>query len=207
MNVLKKLAGVGAFAVALVLAVVVNNFYNERYGTPPADTPPAPPAAVIVPVEPGSITPAPPPLPATSPPRVSHRAKLITLDYSARESYTTLELERDASRAAPQRVWVATYFFVPGGGGGAGARRIWGGEPVEVALPFAGGGRTAVTTNVAAPLTWAREPGAPKDGFYARVVVSTESADAARVRPGEFDFNLTDAVPVVVQGAPRSAGR
>lgn len=202
MNVLKKLAGVGAFAVALVLAVVVNNFYNERYGTPPPDTPPAPPTAVVVPVEPAA--PAPPPIPATSP-RVFHRAKLITLDYSTRESYTMLELELDASREAPERVWIATYFFVPGGDGGV--RRIWGGEPVEVALPFTGGGRTTVTMNVAAPLTWAREPGAPQSGYYARVRVSTESADDARVRRGEFDFNITDAVPVVVQGAPRSSGR
>ncbi|MGH9901464.1 MAG: hypothetical protein ACRD68_06575, partial [Pyrinomonadaceae bacterium] len=168
MSVKKNLTGVAVFVLALVAAVVVTHFYSQpSVPVPPAVTtpPPAfPPAART-----------PPPAPAF------HKASLVSLDFARKKSYTTLALERDPSRPAPERLWVWTYFFAPDAAG----RKHWAGEPVEVREPFAGGDRATVT--VTAACAWCGDSSAPTRGYYARVNVSAESGDAARPGADSLD--------------------
>ncbi len=184
---LKKLAGVAAFLVGLVVAIAVTKFYTPSPSPPPPPQPP--PVAYDVP-------PPPPPAPSVpvqmEEPPFSYKTQLITLDFSGRKTHTRLALEASPTRSAPERVWVWTYFFVPG------EQKIWAGDPVEVKRPFAGGKRASIVVD--ADCSWCIDPRAPSGGYYARVHVSTESAQAARSPSEEINYSITTAVPVVVEG-------
>ena len=189
MNLLKKLAGVLTFAAALTGAIVLTKYYGNRPEPPPprnvvthAPSPPEPPAT-----------------PAADAAPVLFKPHLITLNFAARQSHTTVTLERDRSRPAPERLWVWTYFFQPGAGR-EGQGRYCADDPVEVRQPFASGDRATVTVN--APAHGCPAPDTPSATFYARVNVSTESASAARLGGAQISYDLASATPVVVQGVP-----
>ena len=179
--------GVVAFVVALGAAILITKYYT----LPPPPPPAAPPAA---PAE----APAPPtnPPPAPDAPQVSFKPQMITLDLAARQSHTTLTVERDPARPAPSRLWVRTYFFSTEAVG-----KVWVGEPVEIKEPLAGARRATVTATAACP--WCSDRSAPRGGYYARVVVSADSKGAARVDDAKVDTNISTAEPVVVQEAAK----
>jgi hypothetical protein len=131
---------------------------------------------------------------------LSYKARLVTLDYASGKTHTRLVLECPPARRAPERVWVWTYFFVPGG---EREHQFWAGEPVEIKSPFTEGKRADIVADAAC--SWCNDARAPQEGFYARVHVSTESAASARLRPEELDYNLSTATPVVVEGTRRSS--
>jgi|SRR5215207_3882971 len=183
---MKKLAGLLAFAVALAVAILVTQYYTmkTRPPEPPpvAPAPPAQPAPTAAPAE-GASAP------------VAFKSQLVTLDLSARKATVSLLLERGPSTPAPGSLWVWAYFFTQETAG-----KYCEGSPVEIKKPFGTGGsraRMTVEFNVAncpAPRT-------PSTTFYARVNVSPESSFAARLPEQRISYDITQASPVMLQGA------
>jgi len=192
---MKKLAGLLAFAVALVGAILLTQYYSRRYAPPPP--PPPPPAAAPAPPVTGSgVTTAPPPgsyqeKGANVP--VTFKPQLITLDLAGRKGHVSLVLERDPSRPAPASVWVWAYFFSPDSPG-----RYCAGEPVEVRQPFAEGARASVKVEI--PVPDCPAPRTPSSTYYARVNASAESAFAARLSEQRISYDISQAAPVVLEG-------
>jgi hypothetical protein len=177
---MKKLAGLLAFAVALAGAIVLTKYYSSPR---PATPQPAPAAAI-----------APPASDARANAPVTFKTQLVTLDFAARKSHVTLNLERDPARPAPEKVWVWAYFFTPDALG-----RYCAGDPVEVRQPFAADSHASV--NVEAPFKDCPAPRTPPSTYYARVNVSTESAFAARLGEQRISYDISQASPVTVEGA------
>ncbi|MET0622845.1 MAG: hypothetical protein ABW250_07695 [Pyrinomonadaceae bacterium] len=200
---MKKLAGLLAFAVALVGAIVLTQYYSRRYAPPPPPpAAPAPPALPGMPPATGSgMTTAPGPgsyTDARSP--VTFKPQLVTLDLSGKKAHASLVLERDPARPAPATVWVWAYFFSPDAPG-----RYCTGEPVEVRQPFTTGSSRA-DVRVELPVADCAAPRAPSSTYYARVNVSPESAFAARLSEQRISYDITQATPVVV-AVGKSSGR
>lgn len=178
---MKKLAGLLAFAVALAGAVLLTKYYSKPAPAPPTPARVAPPAVPVV-------TPAAPEAPAP----VVFRTQAVTLDLASKKAAVTLALDRGPSAATPERVWVWAYFFTQEAPG-----RYCAGDPVEVRRPFDSGGRLAVEL----PVSGCPAPRSPSTTFYARVNVSAESAFAARLAEPRITYDISQASPVLLQGA------
>ena len=179
---MKKLAGLLAFAVALACAILITQYYTKK----PA--PPAPqPAVPAVPAQPAA-----PPAGVSVP--VTFKTQLATLDLASKKASVILSLERDPASAAPERVWVWAYFFTQESPG-----RYCSGEPVEVKGPFNARARARITVEL--PVTNCPAPRTASTTFYARVNVSTESSFAARLGEQRISYDITQASPVILQGA------
>ncbi|HVF44156.1 MAG TPA: hypothetical protein VM936_14125 [Pyrinomonadaceae bacterium] len=181
---MKKLAGLLAFAVALAAAILVTQYYTARTKRP--EPPPAPPAPA---------QPAQPAAPAAAA-SVAVRPQLVTLDLASKKASVTLALElNQPAAAAPERVWVWAYFFTQEASG-----KYCEGGPVEVRKPFdAGSTRARVTVEL--PVTNCPAPRTPSTTFYARVNVSAESSFAARLPEQRISYDISQASPVILQGA------
>jgi hypothetical protein len=181
---MKKLAGLLAFAVALVGAIMLTQYYSRRDAPPPP--PPAPALPGMPPAQgPGSYT------DGRGGGAVTFKPQLVTLDLAGRKAHASLVLERDPARAAPASVWVWAYFFstdTPG--------RYCAGEPVEVRQPFATASRAEVRVEL--PVADCAAPRTPSSTYYARVNVSPESAFAARLSEQRVSYDISQATPVVV---------
>ncbi|MFL6255713.1 MAG: hypothetical protein ACJ74T_11940 [Pyrinomonadaceae bacterium] len=196
---MKKIAGLLAFAVALVGAILLTQYYTHRYAPPPP--PPSPPSRPAAPAPPpatgtGAAT-LPPPTSTYTDARgnapVSFKTQLATLDIAAGKGHLTLLLERDPARPAPATVWVWAYFFSPDAPG-----RNCAGEPVEVRQPFASApGRAEVKVEL--PVRGCPAPRTASSTYYTRVNISTESAFAARLTEQRISYDVSQASPVVVE--------
>ena len=182
---MKKLAGLLAFAVALAGAILLTQYYSSRPAPPPS-SPAAAPASSQAPSAPAAS--------ARDNAPVTFKTQLVTLDFAAKKSHVTLNLERDPARPAPEKIWVWAYFFTPDAPG-----RYCAADPVELRQPFAAGNRA--TVNVEAPLAGCPAPRAPSSTYYARVNVSAESAFAARLSEQRISYDISQASPAVVEGA------
>ena len=178
---MKKLAGLLAFAVALAAAILITQYYTAK--TKPPEPPPPPPAAPAPPAE------------ASAP--VVFKAQLATLNLSSKKASVSLSLERGTSSPAPASVWVWAYFFTQETAG-----KYCVSVPVEVKNTFdAGVTRARVTVE----LTVANCP-APRTATttsYARVNVASESSFAARLPEQRISYDISQASPVILQGARR----
>lgn len=183
-----KLAGLLVFVVVLVGAIALTRYYSSRPAPPPATpaTPASPASTPSAPSEGAREGGAP----------VVFKPRSITLDFEAGKSHTTLALERDATRPAPEKLWVWTYFFSP-----EGERTYCAGEPVEVRRPFATGDSPTITATASA--ADCRAPSPALYALYARVNVSTESAFAARLSERQISYDTASATPVVLKNARR----
>lgn len=181
---MKKLAGLLAFAVALAVAILVTQYYTARTKKPEAPTP------TPAPVQPAQ--PAAPPASAS----VTAKSQLVTLNLASKKASTSLALElNQPAAAAPERVWVWAYFFTQETAG-----KYCEGGPVEVKKPFdAGSTRARVTVEL--PVANCPAPRTPSTTFYARVNVSTESSFAARLPEERISYDISQASPVMLQGA------
>lgn len=180
---MKKLVGLLTFAVALGGAIMLTQYYSQRSATPPAAPAPAPaPAAPAAPADAQGNAP------------VTFKTQLVTLDLAGRKAHVALALERDPARPAPASVWVWAYFFNTDAPG-----RYCAGEPVELRRPFAAGARASVTVDI--PVRDCPAPRGPSSTYYARVNASAESAFAARLAEQRISYDITQASPVVVEGA------
>jgi hypothetical protein len=194
---MKKLAGLLAFAVALVGAILLTQYYTRRYAPPPPPPPP-PPAAPAPPAAGAGIVTTSPSSSSYTDARgnapVTFKTHLATLDPAAGTATLALTLERDPASPAPARVWVWAYFFSPDAPG-----RYCAGEPVELRKPFPGGsGRDNVNAGMTVPGCPA--PKNPSSTYYARVNVSAESAFAARLAENRISYDVSQASPVVLEG-------
>ena len=174
------LAGVATFAVALGLATVLTEYFT--------------PSSVMIPPVP-LVEPAPPrPARDRSARSVPHKVQLVSLDFNAAKTYTTLTLERepDPSQPEPERVWVRTYFFAPDDKNGS----TWSSDAVEFRQPFAHGNRATLTATSRG--RWCEDPSVPRCGLYAVVEVSTVSAGPA-LPPSKMTLYIADATSVLVQ--------
>ena len=194
---MKKIAGLLAFAVALVGAILLTQYYSRRYAPPPP--PPAPPPAAPAPPTTGSgIATIPPPASTYTDARgnapVSFKTQYARLDLAAGKGYVTLALERDPARPAPAGVWVWAYFFSPDAPG-----RYCAGDPVEVRQPFAAAAARA-EVKVELPVRGCPAPRSPSSTYYTRVNLSAEAAFAARLTEQRISYDVSQASPVVVEG-------
>jgi hypothetical protein len=181
---MRKLMGLLVFIVALGGAILLTTYYKQKYATP---APPTAPTAAPAP-------PAAPPADARGNTPVSFKTQLVTLDLAAKKAHVALTLERDPARPAPASVWVWAYFFSTDAPG-----RYCAGDPVELRQPFAAGARAAVTVDI--PVKDCPAPRSPSSTYYARVNASAESAFAARLSEQRISYDITQASPVVVEGA------
>jgi hypothetical protein len=181
---MKKLAGLLAFAVALAAAILITQYYTAKTKRP--EPPPTPPA----PAQPAQ--PAAPPASAS----LAVKPQLTTLDLASKKASITLALElNQPAAAAPERVWVWAYFFTQETVG-----KYCEGGPVEVKKPFdAGSTRARVTVEL--PVANCPAPRTPSTTFYARVNVSSESSFAARLPEQRITYDISQASPVILQGA------
>jgi hypothetical protein len=174
----KHFVGIALFFIIFASSVVLVGYLLAPLGTVPS----ASPAATKFQFTTGAARPL-----------DNEEAKYVSLDFINRESYTTLALEGLEGQPLPGRIWVRTYFFTPDVDRG----RLRAGEPIEVRLPILDSDRLEVLA--VAPCEWCNNSSEPQTGYYARVVVSTVSAEDTRLRDDQIDRDLTTATPVVVQ--------
>lgn len=134
--------------------------------------------------------------------------ELISLDRENARSYARLRLRLVGGSAAPERLWVRTYFFNPSDPSG----RVRAGDAVELVRPFKEG--TSVPVTLSAPCPWCKDAGEPAGNYFAHVEISGDCADSedcagvsfphAPLGPGPL-FDIRSAVPVAVhvEGMPR----
>ncbi|HEX8117358.1 MAG TPA: hypothetical protein VF521_08800 [Pyrinomonadaceae bacterium] len=195
---MKKLAALLAFALALLGAILLTQYYTRRYATPPP--PPPPPVAPAPPATgSGSLT-APPTSGSYTDARgnapVGFKVQLASLDLSAGKGHVTLRLEHTPSDPLPASVWVWAYFFSPDAPG-----RYCAGDPVELSQPFGKGiNLKSVTVSVDLPVKNCPAPKSPSSTFYTRVNVSAESSFAARLTEQRISYDVSQASPVVLEG-------
>jgi hypothetical protein len=178
MKTLKKLAGVLTFFAVFCLSVAVTRYFYIPFKA----------ASNVSVVEPSSALVF---VPQTDSGLGTYEVRLVSLDFQSRKSYTTLTLNRAPRRPAPERLWVRTYFFTPDG-----SRAALYTDTVELHDPFQDG--DTVTLTAAAPCHQCDQAPA-KDGYYARVQVSTRSGNDLLPRDVLIDDDIATATPVLVQ--------
>jgi hypothetical protein len=115
----------------------------------------------------------------------------VSLDFIKGKSYTTLALKLNAGQPVPEKLFVTTVFFTPN----YAPRGGWSSK-TEIRRPFASGDRTEVTAIAECAVCVPFDT--PRDGYFARVYVSTEYADNSNLPDAQFDSDIATAVPVVV---------
>ena len=179
MNTLKNLAGVLTFLTVFGLSTAVTKYLHTPLHA-------AVNVSRVVPSSPETFA------PQTAAGPAAYQVKLVSLDFEAQKSYTTLTLNRDLNQPAPESLWVRTYFFRPDG-----SRIAWSTDMVEFQRPFKNG--NVVTLTAAAPCSWCDHSIVPNSGFYARVQISTQSVNDPLLHEKVVDDDITTAVPVLVQ--------
>jgi hypothetical protein len=196
---MKKLAGLLAFAAALVGAILLTQYYSRRYAPPPPP-PPAPTAAPAPPATGTGVVTTPPQTGSYTDPRghapLSFKTRVASLDLAAGKGHLTLRLEHKPGDAVPASVWVWAYFFSPDAPG-----RYCAGDPVELTHPFGKGvNLEPATVSVDLPVRNCPAPKSPSSTYYTRVNVSTESAFAARLTEQRISYDISQASPAVLEG-------
>lgn len=133
---------------------------------------------------------------------VSYKAQLVSLDFLSGKAYATLALKHTATKdSAPEKIWIRIGFFAPDDA----ARKVWTSEPVEVRDPFRASDTNTLT--VSGECFPCVDANAPAGGYYARIFVSTVPENSLRVREELTNFDLADAIPVLVQNKREAAHR
>ncbi|MDT4954161.1 MAG: hypothetical protein QOJ02_2299 [Acidobacteriota bacterium] len=174
MNLRKHLAGLALFSIILGSAIFINHFLNTPNLT-----------LASVPLH----------LPFSDlkekPQSISYRVKQVSLDFINKKSHTELTLERQPAQPVPEKLWVTTFFFSPDYPGG-----VWMSK-AEISQPFAQSDRIDVVAAAFSGLSLP-ESDTPKAGYFARVYVSTESADNSYPSDVQLSRDIRTALPVVV---------
>jgi hypothetical protein len=127
-------------------------------------------------------------------PEILAHAQLIELDRAELKTRMKLTVAPTVNfNSRPDRLWVWIYFFSPDAPG-----LVLASEAVEVRAPFAQS--PYPTVNLTVPCKWcAEETGTVPRNFYARVNVSTESANDAILSKDKMNFDISNATPVVIE--------
>ena len=176
MNLRKHVAGFAIFSTIVGSAILINAYLT----------------APIARVQPVAVNETVPHVNNVSPLAINYKVRMVSLDFINKESYTELKLELQPGQRAPERVWITTVFFAPAYPG-----KVWMAK-AEINAPFAQGNQTeTVATAPSDPFTYLN---APRDGYFARVYISTSDAGDS-YPPDYFSRDITNAVPVVVHWA------
>jgi hypothetical protein len=181
MNVPKHVAGLALF----ILIVSVSVFINKLLAAPSV-TMHIPPVPLGAPLNDSPFRTV-----RISQP-FSYNVRLVSLDFINRRSYTTLTLKRETKDPWPDELWVDTSFFIP-----SNPAKSWSGAPVRINVPRASGDEISLTAIGDCPRC--QTDSAPRSGYYARVSVSSVSAEAATVSNDEMNRDIETATPVLVQ--------
>lgn len=120
-------------------------------------------------------------------PNVSFDVSSVALNYQTRQMEIRGTLRNNGS-SKPDKVWVWAYFFAPASEYADGS---WSDSPIEIDNPFASGDTATITA--AGHFHWWDNPYTPKSGYYARVNVSAQSSEAAKVPSAQRDRNSAGA--------------
>ena len=172
MNLRKHVAGFALFSAIVGCAI----FINALLTAPVARIPP-----VLITAPPMS-----PPTRLRQP--VNYKVRLVSLDFINRESYTVLKLKHETGQPVPEKLWVTTVFSPDSPSGKSFV------ITTKILNPFENEDDLEYTA--ASSCAGCDYSNAPRVGYFARVYVST---DEANLYPGDFDSDLTTAIPVVVQ--------
>lgn len=118
---------------------------------------------------------------------VSFDVSSVTLNYQTRQMEIRGTL-RNNGNSKPDKVWVWAYFFAPASEYADGS---WSDSPIEIDNPFASG--DAATITAAGHFHWWDNSYTPKSGYYARVNVSAQSGEAAKVPSAQRNRNSAGA--------------
>jgi hypothetical protein len=121
--------------------------------------------------------------------QVNFAADRISRDFGVHEMEIRGRLAKPAGAPAPVRMWVWAYFINPSEGQGSSRSD----EPIEVQPHFTGDTAEIIARG---PFHWATNDDAPRTGYYARVSVSTQSLDDARVPTASRNYSVPGAVKV-----------
>lgn len=166
MSIRKHLAGVALFSLILGSAIFINHFLT----LPRATIPDCQTQLFIAGVR--------------ESPNFTYQVRQVSLDFAGATGYTSLRLKLHTGQAAPEAIWVRTYYSSPGIAGSE-----WSGT-TEIRRPFVSGDEVElVATNV-----WERDKPLNTHGasYFARVEVSSWPPT-----PG-FSRDVLTAIPVVV---------
>jgi hypothetical protein len=181
MNLRKHLAGLAIFLAIFGSTVLIFNYLTSPMVTVHTGNP--------IPLSTQPATPV----------ELSYEVQYASLDFINRKSYVELAFNlKESSRRAPRKLWVRTYFFAPHYDG----QRVWSSEVTELRSPFMDGDRYELSS--VASCDWCSDSSVPKAGYYARVIVSTRSADDTYLSDSEINREITTATPVVVQAERKS---
>ncbi len=171
MNLRKHLAGFLVFSVIVASAIFVHAYLTAPVATfPPLPIKESGPAPVLEEAEAAREV----------------KPRLVTLDFVNNQSHATLRLTRAPGSPAPEKLWVTTYFFVPGHAGS-----VWT-TTAEIEEPFAAGDHIEVVASA----MFLRDRS--DDNYFARVYVSTDSR-AWFPALSSINRDIASATPVVVQ--------
>lgn len=121
---------------------------------------------------------------------VSFDVSSVTLNYQTRQMEIRGTLHNNGS-SKPDRVWIWAYFFAPASEYADGS---WSDSPVEIDNPFASGDSATITAT--GYFHWWDNPYTPKSGYYARVSVSAQSSEAAKVPSAQRNRSSAGAYSV-----------
>lgn len=176
MNLRKHLAGFAIFSVILGSAIFINHFLTIPNVTIPFAPFRLPVAKTI----------------DESQPVYYYQARLVSLDFINKQSYTALSIQRQPGQPVPQKLWVRTDYFSPDYAPG----RSWTSQ-TEISQPFAQSERFEYVAT--ASCDWCSSSDTPKAGYFAHVYVFADYDGTAYPPDSQFNGDITTAVPVVVQ--------
>ncbi|HYX72064.1 MAG TPA: zinc ribbon domain-containing protein [Nitrososphaera sp.] len=126
----------------------------------------------------------------SAPSDVSFDVSSVTLNYQTRQMEIRGMLRNNGS-SKPNRVWVWAYFFAPASEYADGS---WSDSPIEIDNPFASGDTATITAT--GHFHWWDNSYTPKSGYYARVSVSAQSSEAAKVPSAQRNRSSAGAYSV-----------
>jgi hypothetical protein len=176
MNIPKHIAGLALFILIVGASIFIANIM----------------AAPVLTIPPVPLLDASPSRDTTELSPFRYGARLVSLDFINRQSYTTAKLKRHANLPAPERLWVYTLFFIP-----EYPQIRWTSGPVEVLRPFEDSDEATIT--VSGECALCGDSRAPRSGYYARVYVSTSPSEWYLWRDAKIDTDIASAIPVLVQ--------
>lgn len=177
MNQRQHVAGFLLFSVILGSAIYINAWLNAPTATIPPIAVNEEVSSRVYSVE-------------LSEPDFKYNVRQVSIDSVNKQIYTQLVIKRQPGQLAPESLWVTTVFFKPGEGMAGKYLKT----TREIREPFARGDQMQYT--VSSQCAWCGSPGIANAGYFARVFVST---DPENLYPTDFDTDIRNATPVVVQ--------
>ncbi|HEX8844116.1 MAG TPA: hypothetical protein VF791_05705 [Pyrinomonadaceae bacterium] len=187
MNLRKHLAGFAIFSIILGSTIFIYHFLIG-------------PNVIVPRIQINEQLPPLSRFPKEKQPSVGYKVRLVSLDFINQQSYTVLSLRRQPGQPLVEKLWITTVFFTPNRPSGKILKSV-----AEIRNPFANTDKLEYVA--ASPCDWCSSLGVAKDGYFARVYVSSDYSDSSYPPDVESDFDsdITTATQVVVQAERKIA--